>query len=165
VPMGLYTGDDRATRIADVAIVWNVFRHFYPYFDVVKTDWDAVLPWALREAASDRDGREFHTTLMKMVAELKDGHGRVGYRGGERMGRVAVMAEWIEGKYIVTNAKSELKPGDEIVSINGKSAAQTLSDAEKLMSGATPQWKRARSVMEVMMGPMEQTCTLTVRPV
>ena len=55
-PAGLYSGNDRATRIADVTIAWNVFRHFYPYFDVVKTDWDAVLPWALREAASDRTG-------------------------------------------------------------------------------------------------------------
>jgi hypothetical protein len=26
--------DDRATRIADVIIAWNVFRHFYPYFDI-----------------------------------------------------------------------------------------------------------------------------------
>ena len=59
------------------------------------------------------------------------------------MGRVPVMAEWIQGKYIVTNAKSELKPGDEIVAINGTAASQVLADAEKLISGASPQWKRA----------------------
>lgn len=163
IPMGLYTGNDRATRIADVTIAWNVFRHFYPYFDVVKTDWSKVLPWALREAASDRDGSEFRTTLMKVVAELKDGHGRVGYNAGARTGRVAVMAEWIEGKYIVTNAKTELKPGDEIVAINGKPAFQALVDAETLISSATPQWKRSRSVVEVLTGPLEQQCTLTVR--
>ena len=145
-------------------IAWNVFRHFYPYFDVVKTDWDAVLPGALREAASARDGNEFHTTLRKMVAELKDGHGRVSYSAARRMGRVAAMAEWIEGKFIVTNAKSELSPGDEIVAINGTPASQALIDAEKLISGATPQWKRSRSVLEVLMGPLDQTCTLTVRP-
>ena len=33
-----YTGDDRATRLAAVALAWNVFQHFYPYFDVVGTD-------------------------------------------------------------------------------------------------------------------------------
>src|SRR5262249_36592985 len=108
-------------------------------------------------------GKEFHTTLLKMVAELKDGHGRVGYNEGERLGRLAVMAEWIEGKYIVTNAKSELKPGDEIVAINGTAASQVLADAEKLISGATQQWKRARSVVEVLAGPIDQMCSITVR--
>ena len=164
IPLALYSGNDRATRIADVTIAWNVFRHFYPYFDVVKTDWDSVLPWALREAASDHDGREFHITLQRIVAELKDGHGRVQYTGSARLGRVAAMADWIDGKFIVTNAKSELKPGDEIVAINGKPALQVLTDAEKLISSATPQWKRSRSVVEALMGPLDQMCTLTVRP-
>jgi C-terminal processing protease CtpA/Prc len=164
VPAGFYSGNDRATRIAGVAIAWNVFRHFYPYFDVVKTDWDAVLPWALREAASDRNGREFQTTLQRIVAELHDGHGRVGYNGGMAMGRIDAMAEWIDGKYIVTNAKNELKPGDEIVAINGTPALQVLTDAEKLISAATPQWKRSRSIVEALMGPLDQVCTLTIRP-
>src|SRR6185503_8544560 len=141
MPAGLYSGDDRSTRIADVVMAWNLFRHFYPYFDVLKIDWDAVLPWSLREAASDRDGREFHTTLKKMVAELKDGHGNAGYRGAERIGRVAATVAWIEGKLIVTSSKGDMKPGDQIVAINGKPALQALADAEKLISGATPQWK------------------------
>ncbi len=37
------SGDDRATRLADVALAWNVLQHFYPYFDVVTTDWSAAL--------------------------------------------------------------------------------------------------------------------------
>jgi hypothetical protein len=28
-----YSGNDRATRLADVALAWNIFQHFYPYFD------------------------------------------------------------------------------------------------------------------------------------
>jgi hypothetical protein len=53
------TGDDRTTRLADVALAWNIYQHFYPYFDVVKTDWNAVLPDALTSAATDSDDRAF----------------------------------------------------------------------------------------------------------
>ena len=41
------TGNDRTTRLADVALAWNVFQHFYPYFDVVQTDWPGELRRAL----------------------------------------------------------------------------------------------------------------------
>jgi hypothetical protein len=54
-----YSAEDRAVRLADVVIAWNVFQHFYPYFDVVKTDWAAELPKALRTAATDPGPAEF----------------------------------------------------------------------------------------------------------
>ncbi len=168
-PAGLWSADDRATRIGDVVITWNVFRHFYPYFDVVGTDWEGVLPWALREAAADRDGGEFYTTLRKMVAELRDGHGRVTDQKGAVPGRVPIAAEWIEGRLVVTGlagaAAGQVKAGDEIVSINGTPAAAALQEAETLISGATPQWKRVRSLYEVLSGPSGQVCELTVRPI
>ena len=81
-PTARYSGDDRGTRLAAVALAWNVLRHFYPYFDVVKTDWPAALPEALRSAATDRDEQAFLGTMRRMVAELRDGHGGVSLAGG-----------------------------------------------------------------------------------
>jgi len=165
VPAAAFSADDRATRIADVIISWNVFRHFYPYFDIAKTDWDAILPGALREAASDKNGAEFHTTLLKMVVALKDGHGRVTYSAARMQGHAPVIAAWIENKYIVTwSSSADLKPGDEIVAINGRPAAAVLEEMETLISGATPQWKRTRSTMEALQGPRGEKIGLTVRP-
>jgi hypothetical protein len=63
--------------LAGVIIAWNVFQHFYPYFDVAKTDWPAQLPKALRTAANDAGPDEYQKTLSRLVAALKDGHGRV----------------------------------------------------------------------------------------
>ena len=82
------TGDDRATRLADVALAWNVLQHFYPYFDCVETDWPAALAAALTSAAADRDAAAFHDTLRRLVAGLGDSHGFV--RGGS--GTVAIDA-------------------------------------------------------------------------
>ena len=33
-----FSGNDRSTRLAAVALGWNVLQHFYPYFDLVDTD-------------------------------------------------------------------------------------------------------------------------------
>src|SRR6185295_15153962 len=71
------SGDDRASRLAAVIVAWNVFEHFYPYFDVVQTDWPEVLRNSLVSAAEDKDAIEFATTLKRMVASLHDGHGGV----------------------------------------------------------------------------------------
>jgi hypothetical protein len=131
-PAGAFSANDRATHIADVLIAWNVFQHFYPYFDIARTDWNRVLAPASREAASVKDGTEFHTTLKKMVADLKDGHGGVMFSGMKAQGHAPVMAAWIENKYIVTSSADEqLKPGDEIAAINGKPAGLVLEELEK----------------------------------
>jgi C-terminal processing protease CtpA/Prc len=164
VPLAFYSGDDRATRMADVAIVWNVMRHFYPYFDVVGTDWDAVLPEFLRAAATDKDGLAFHDTLLRMISALRDGHGRLAYALQKPQARVAATASWIEGKYIVTwSAMDGLKPGDAIVTIGGKPSAQVLEELEKLISGATPQWKRVNASSRALLCPAGEKLTLTVR--
>ncbi|MDR3719711.1 MAG: S41 family peptidase [Bryobacteraceae bacterium] len=165
LPPAAYSSNDRATRIADVVIAWNVFQHFYPYFDIAKTPWEPVLPAGLQEAARVKDGAEFHKTLLKMVAELRDGHGRVMFTDMKPQSHAPVMAAWIENRYVVTASVVEpIKPGDEIVAVNGNAAGALLEDMEKLISGATPQWKRARSTVEALQGPRGDKLSLTVRP-
>ena len=165
LPPAAYSANDRATRLADIVIAWNIFQHFYPYFDIAKTHWDLVLPAELTEAARVKDGTEFHTTLLKLVAELEDGHGRVMFAGMKPQAHAAVMAAWIQNKYIVTSSSvGQLKPGDEIAAINDNPAATVLAGLEKLISGATPQWKRARSTVEALQCPRGDTLVLTVRP-
>jgi hypothetical protein len=48
-------------------------QHFYPYFDVVKTDWRKALKDALTSAATDENENAFGNTLKRMVAQLHDG--------------------------------------------------------------------------------------------
>ena len=44
-----------------MALAWNVFQHFYPYFDVVQADWPAELRRALSSAATDEDATTHDT--------------------------------------------------------------------------------------------------------
>jgi len=158
------TGNDRSTRLADVALAWNVFQHFYPYFDVVKADWPAELRTALTKAATDPDERAFHDTLRRLIAGLHDGHGSVHLDG--TFSYPPFRWEWIEDRLVVTlvGAKGgDLKPGDAILKINGKPAADALAAQMDLISGATAQWKRYRALTRLAEGGKDSEMELDVR--
>jgi C-terminal processing protease CtpA/Prc len=137
------SGGDRFVRLADIVIAWNVFRHFYPYFDVTKTDWTAELPEALAEASEAPDKEHFQRALQKMVAKLHDGHGNV--FGGKKRNLVApFQCRLIEGQIAVTATadqyKGNIRRGDIITSINGIDALRLLDSTRTYVSSATRQW-------------------------
>jgi C-terminal processing protease CtpA/Prc len=141
------SGRDRATRLAGVMLFWNVAQHFYPYFDVIGTDWPARLPAALRAAAEDGDHEAYAATLERLVSALHDGHGRV---SGPTSGGWSVPLAWrfAENRLVVdavdTLRSGRVRPGDEVIAIDGRPIAACIRDAEARVSGATPQYVRAR---------------------
>jgi len=161
-----YTADDRAVRLADVIIAWNVFQHFYPYFDVVKTDWPGALTAALTAAAADKDAAAFKSTLRRLVAELHDGHGRVS--AGDSYLPPPVAWDWVEGQLVITRVPDDLgqpvAPGDVVTAINGKPIRQAIAETEPLISAATPQWLRVRLLSELGAGPANEPLVLELDP-
>ena len=166
-----YSGNDRATRLADVALAWNIFQHFYPYFDVVEADWPAELRKALSAAATDLDERAFLDTLRVLVAALHDGHGAVSHSCDASSAALPLAWDWIENQLVITavmaNAEegqpSELKTGDSVVAVNGEPAAKALTEAERYVSAATPQRRRWRALQTLRSGPLDDAVVLTVQ--
>ena len=160
--------EDRATRLAGVIIAWNVFQHFYPYFDVVKTDWPAELPKALRTAATDAGADDYEKTLSRLVAALKDGHGRVGAARAKPMLVPPLTFDWVEGQFVVTRVqkgKTEgILPGDRILKIDGKPIDQAATEARSVLSGATEQWIRWRAASLLSMCNPTARMTLDIEP-
>jgi hypothetical protein len=164
-----YALADRATRLADVALLWMVPQHFYPYFDVVRVDWDAELRRALATAATDSGGTAFDATLQRLVAALRDGHGNVVRGGGSSAGALPdVRFGWVEGRVVVTAvgdtaAAAGVKRGDEVTAVDGRPVADVLRDFEARISGATPQWIRSRALAQLAAGLPEHPATLRLR--
>jgi len=160
-----YTGDDRATRLADVALAWNVFAHFYPYFDVTEGDWNAELPRALRTAATDANAEAFNQTLFRLVAALHDGHGGVRTSTSDRSGALPIVWLWTDGQLVVTasDGAEGIRPGDVVVRIDGKPTREVLDEEERTISSATPQWARFRALRDLRYGSDGSTVTLLVR--
>jgi C-terminal processing protease CtpA/Prc len=165
-PMGWKpSGNDRATRLAAVVLAWNVFQHFYPYFDVVETDWPATLRRSLGQAAVDEDEEAFLLTLRRLVADLYDGHGRVHHAGDRGLMLPPLLWDWIEDRLVVTRVGEgvdALAPGDVVVRVDGRPVTEALADLETRISSATPQWKRHRALYQLAAGPHESEIVLTV---
>ncbi len=167
-PLVRYSGNDRATRIADVALAWNIFQHFYPYFDVVKTDWPLALKDSLMAAALVADEKAFLDTLRRMVAALHDGHGMVSHASDALAHATPFLFGWVENKLVITQIGPQgangLQPGDVVLRIDGKNVARTLADTEALISSATPQWQRYTALQKLRLGAIDSEVKLDVQP-
>ena len=152
-----------------LAIVWNIFQHFYPYFDVVETDWLA----ALRQAFEMNDQQDHWTALRYLVAQLHDGHGSVSasndfYRrfpdGPQPFYYIPVDWAWVEDRLVLTAAGPNLglDRGDVVTHIDGRPTAEVLAEAEALTSGATIQWKRFIALLVMLRDELNTPRTLTV---
>jgi C-terminal processing protease CtpA/Prc len=162
VPTALYADDDgtlphvvasenkdlrfstahRGARLATVMTAWNILQHFYPYFDVIDTDWPHELEVALRKAATDEDESEFYQTLNRLVVALQDGHGSLEGPGKPQGQPLPLIAELIENQVVVIAVAvdiNDIQPGDVLESIDGCPADEAFAKVVSQVSTATAQ--------------------------
>lgn len=159
--------DDQNVRLANFVIAWNVLQHFYPYFDVVKVDWEQALTDALQQSLKDQTTDQFVQTMKQMLEKTRDGHSGMMYGFMNQKSDQAYLpfrVEWIEEQVVISNAKTgiDLKPGDIILNINGKNATTYFKQLEKYIAGSE-QWKRYRAATEFLGGTDGKEATLTVQ--
>jgi C-terminal processing protease CtpA/Prc len=164
---GQFSGDNRYVRLADIAITWNIFQHFFPYFDVVKTDWKASLTEALKDAARDKTKLDFLKTLGKFTAGLNDGHVRVSLRGDSSSAYSApIQWDCIENKLVITgiydSTLKNLQIGDVVSALDGVNAEEAYKNQGRYISAATEGWKRYRTLRELLQGPKDSTIELKI---
>lgn len=156
------TADEEPVRIANIIISWNVFQHYYPYFDVVGVDWEQVLEKTLNEVLGDTNSIEFYDTIRKMVAKLQDGHGYVYDVPGNKRGGIPVKVDWIEDKVVVVASGSpSFQKGDIFKSINGISGADILLKEEAFVSGS-PQLIRHRALNQYGSGSLGSVAEIEI---
>jgi len=131
-------------NLASVVIAWNVLAHFFPYFDVIDTDWNKVLTETLKNALTNTRKKDFFITLSRMIAQIEDGHGW--FENPEQWYNLPVRTELVENKIVITTSRDTiLKRGDVIKKIDGELAMKVLNEKEKLISGS-PQLRRYRAL-------------------
>ena len=101
-----------------------------------------------------------------MVAQLHDGHGYV-VHGDPELAFPPFRWEWIENRLVIVQVAAgeakDLKPGDVVLQVDGKPAAQALADLETMIAGATPQWRRFRGLQELAAGPPNSELVLEIQ--
>lgn len=70
---------DKAVRMADIIVRWNIIRHFYPYYEEDEMDWDNQLTKYLLSASefNENDKHSLYKWIMlirEFMNPVKDGH-------------------------------------------------------------------------------------------
>lgn len=71
---------DKAVRVADLTVRWNIVRHFYPYYEEDELDWDCHLKNYMQEAVQMKTVNSFESVLewynciCRFFNPIKDGH-------------------------------------------------------------------------------------------
>lgn len=126
---------------ADVIVFWNVFRHFWPYQDVVSMNWNALLDAATAAAAAERSVDDHLATLQKLSVGLPDGHISIDCPGASEHGYPPFTVNLVESQVIVTHSMDPaIQRGDVVVLVDGRAAAQWLATEGGHVSGS-PQWR------------------------
>jgi C-terminal processing protease CtpA/Prc len=140
-------------------------QHFYPYFDVVETDWLAQLEIALRSAAQDADEEAFYPTFQRLGAALCDGHCWTGGPGRPIEMHPALFLTWAEEKLCVAHSKvSGISLGDALIEIDGIPVDQAVKQCLALWSVPSPQGAELKSALNVLAGPPQSEVHLVVEP-
>ncbi|MGB5663514.1 S41 family peptidase, partial [Eudoraea sp.] len=159
------TNTSLALRIGNVINIYNVFQHFYPYFDVVEVDWTKELEKALLKCYTDKTENDHLITLQKFTASLKDGHIRVSNNNMERF-VPPISWEWVENKLIITDIYDNIKGleiGDEVLKINGQESVSYFNEINSKISAGTEGWLKYRAQTESLYGSQDSKLVITLQ--
>ncbi len=165
ISYGRMDADNRGTRIAAVSLTWGVFQHFYPYWDVVASDWDRALEEGLAMAA-DAPDTPLTDVLRSLVAKAQDGHSVV-YSPSESIAGPPLAWAWIENKLIVTEVSESvpdaIQVGAEVIRIDGLPVVAALAAVEDLAYGSTPHDRRSQALQLLWRGRYGSELHLTTQ--
>lgn len=157
-----YENED--VRIANVMISWNIFEHFYPYFDELQLDWLKQLAKSLTEMKKVKSESGTYKVMRNMLVNLKDGN--IGYildYPRSFATKLPFSVKLIDGKLVVTFSKVKgIQPGDTLVKMNGKDALKEFNRIADQISG-TKQWKETQAAYFLLINPDQSEAKITLQ--
>jgi C-terminal processing protease CtpA/Prc len=156
-------GFDHLAAAADVIVIWNVLRHFWPYWNFATVDWNVELDTALADALADRNVDDHVATLQRLSAALPDGHATTHCSGEHKLSPPPFALDEVEGSVVaIASEDKAVERGDVIVAIDGEAVSLALTREEKKISGS-PQWRRIGALGQLGYGSPGSTMHLVIR--
>ena len=146
----------RNQNIGATIIAWNIYKHFYPYQENVKSNWYNTLEKSIKVAESDTSDYKVLEALKLMSSVINDGHAKVFYRKDTMYYQppftIKIIGESIFVDRISSELEGEIYSGDEIVEIDHKPPKQIVDSLKNLISSSTKQWTELRVEQEILKG-------------
>jgi C-terminal processing protease CtpA/Prc len=130
LPYPTPTYPDTGFRLLALYRFWNMVEYWYPYRDIIGTDWDRVLTDSIPKFASARDEGEYVHQAMILIAAIHDTHANlwssVDFRPPTGNCHLPVALRFIQGRAVVAGYQdgdqgpaSGLKIGDVVTRLDG----------------------------------------------
>jgi hypothetical protein len=159
---------DKSSRIAIAGMLWNTFKHFYPYQDQELVRWTRSLMNVISGVALTPEEPEMTHVLKRFTAELNDGQSRVWRMPVKQTFSLPFLWDMVGENLIITDVLPDslllVSPGDTIAGINGLPMQEYLSLEKNKISSATDQWKTVRALAEIRNGIKDSIVQLQVKP-
>jgi len=150
-------------RLSNIIKVWNVFQHFYPYFDRTEVDWEEELRTAIERNKMDKNKKDHVLTLKRMVASLNDSH--IGVYTNNPDFFPSFSFEWIDNQLVITSVIDSIagiEPGDIVVSVNEVPVETYWKNILIQSSGANSERKNYQGIFEALAGDQNDSISLKV---
>ena len=153
-------------RLEVLEDLWRQLSQVYPaleYKGISGREWIEPTAQRVRQAKGDQ---EFYELLLELVASLKDTHTRIlSYPGQPRLLSPPVVLNQVEGKVAVIRADEStgLKPGDVLISVDGKPVAECLAAQIKRVCGSTDRARVRGACWQLLAGRPGTTVRLNVQ--
>jgi len=150
--------------------LWSIIHYFYGYPHLIG-DWNARLPEIVNLLTTAGSQTEYDLALARAMTFVPDGHSFVGSKGyldlrGRAAPAFALMP--VEGKPVVydlvdAGASGPVKPGDELLAIDGRPVAERYAEMEPYVSGSTEEARTHYITNGLAWGPVGSEATFTFR--
>jgi hypothetical protein len=150
-------------RLGNLINAWNVFQHFYPYFEETGVDWQLVLDESLVDAFGGNQDSHLKE-LRYLTAKLQDNHVSVFGRKSSFFAP-PIRWEWVEKRLLITDVLDSgvgLQVGDQVEEIEGKSPDAYFTEVEAGISAASTGWLNYRAGIESLLGPENSILNIQV---
>lgn len=163
LPVASTTKFDTLEGVADVIVFWNVFTHFWPYWDTSSAHWSAALDTAIVSAFSDTSIDDHVKTLEQLSTGAPDGHVSISCPGEQLYAYPPFSLDLVESMPVVTTSmNAAVRRGDVIISVDGHPADQLLATERRRTSGSS-QWQTVRALQRFGRGTVGSNVSLRIR--
>lgn len=146
VKYGKFDWTDKKMRLLAVFKYWNYVEYFFPYKYQMDQNWDEALREILPKIIDPKTELDFHLAMRELSVKLNDSHASIGTgKMFDKFGDKFVPADFkiIDKKAIVISLKndslanlSDLKIGDVITEVNGKTIETIINENSKYVEGS-----------------------------
>lgn len=162
---------DRAVRIADLTVRWNIVRHFYPYYEEDNLNWDKQLEIYLQKAIKigNIDSYDsifkWYDMICSFLNPIKDGHLFVHRDMAISSIQSTYLPEYyanVESKFVndtlLFNTQTDSMPVWRIVhTLNGQRVCDPLMYCKKTTNAATEAHHNRMAISKLFYSPVYNT--------